>query len=417
MSAPVATNATTTPRQGFLSRFRRSTAPAAAPAANAPAANAPKPRRSMFSFGSRKANKPAPAPAAAPAPAPAPAAPAGPRRTFKNRIFGNAKQQANAGFLAAAKAGNVAKLNTYITDETAKGLLSDDTKQKALFLAAALPSLDCVKLILEAFPATTNATNENKSNILHILALTLNRFAAANNVKRASAVRQINEIINYVSIRKGEFDFPLVDSADKDGNSPVDLLCKSPTKESIDVLEHLLKEQAPVAKDVLNKALADLYKQNASAKNANGWQGVFPKGQVHYKKVSILLNAGATDPTGTPPVYDPLMKHYTAINKKINNTKKALEVEEQTKREEAVKQQQGNEAAAKAAANEAAEAAKAAANALAKAKAAQNKAKKAAANKVSITQKAKANKSAAVAALTPRKKIFGLFGGKRTRKH
>ena len=358
------------------------------------------------------------APAAPAAPAAA-AAPAGPRRTFKNRIFGNATQQANAGFLAAAKSGNVAKLNTYIGDETAKGLISDDTKQKALLLSANIVSLECFTAIANAFPESLNAKPANQ-NVLHVIFISLNKASSLNITKKTKIVENIKAILSLINQKNPT----LVDNTNDKEETPLDILSSSSTKDTDDVLSYLLGLPIKPTQATLDKALAKIFNMNVKVKNVNGWNKLFPKGQVHYKKVSALLAAGAKPPKNAPGVYGPLMGYYTTINKNINRQKaKIMNEAEQKKRTAeaeasaaATEEQAAAEAeqAAASAAAEAATKAKAAANALA----AKRKARAAAiTKKTNVISKVNSSKTAAVAALAPRKRFLGLFGGKRTRKN
>ena len=109
--------------------------------------------------------------------APAVNKPMVPKKTFKNRFFGTAVQQANAAFLAAAKAGNVDKLKIYTDDPTATGFISEDTQKNALIACASIPSSDCFKSIATTFPQSLGAQTAGKQNVLHVVLVSLDRRA------------------------------------------------------------------------------------------------------------------------------------------------------------------------------------------------------------------------------------------------
>ena len=373
MAAPVVTNAVTTPKRsmfsGMLTRSK-----AVSPANNKPMV---------------------------------------PKKTFKNRLFGTAAQQANAVFLAAAKAGNVDKLKTYTDDPTAKGFISEDTQKNALIACASIPSSDCFTHIATAFPQSLDAQTAGKQNVLHVVLVSLNKVSTLNTIKKTKFLQDVMAIISLINQEKPD----CVNMKDDIKDTPLDIVCASSAKDSNDILSYILARPNTPSQDTLDSALAKIFETNVKVKNTNGWNKLFPKGEVRYKKVSALLTAGAKPPQSAPNVYGPLMNYYTKIDSNINAKKANLA-------RKATEAKSSAEAEAKAAAAEEKAAQNAATAALATAKAAQNalaakrKAKAlAVTKKTSIVSKAESNKTAAVAALGPKKKLFGLFGGKRTRKN
>jgi hypothetical protein len=336
-----------------------------------------------------------------------------PKKTFKNRIFGTAAQQANTGFLAAAKAGNFAKLKTYTDDPTAKAFISQDTQNSSLIASASIPSSDCFKLLANAFPQSLDAQTAGKENVLHVVLIAFNKVSNLNASKKTNFVQGILQIISIINEKKPNF----INIQNNLGSTPLDIVCESAAKESNDVLSHILSLPTKPSQETLNAALTKIFQTNVKAKNADGWNKLFPKGQVHYKKASALLAAGAKPPANAPGVYGPLMGYYTKINSTINATKANL-TEKATAAKAAANAELAQaaleEKAAQNAANLAAAQAKAAQNALV----ARKKAKALAITKKTTTvSKANSSKAAAVAALGPKKKLFGLFGGRRTRKN
>jgi hypothetical protein len=357
----------------------------------------------------------------APSPAPSPAAPlltaasntAAPKKTFKNRIFGTAAQQANTGFLAAAKAGNIDKLKTYTDDPTARAFISQDTQNSSLIACASIPSSDCFKLVATTFPQSLDAQTLGKENVLHLVLIAFNKVSNLNASKKTNFVKSVLEIISFINEKKPNF----INIQNTVLSTPLDIVCESAAKESNDVLSHILSLPTKPSKETLNAALTKIFQTNIKAKNANGWNKLFPKGQVHYKKASALLAAGAQPPAGAPGVYGPLMGYYTTINKTINATKANLTIKATAAKAAAnaeFKKAADEEKKAQNAANLAAAQAKAAANALAASKKAKSLA---ITKKTTAVSKANSSKAAAVAALGPKKKLFGLFGGRRTRKN
>jgi len=377
---------------------------------------------SRLGFGKKvNGTKPSTAPSPAAAPRTNAAAPlltaasntAAPKKTFKNRIFGTAAQQANTGFLAAAKAGNIDKLKTYTDDPTARAFISQDTQNSSLIACASIPSSDCFKLVATTFPQSLDAQTLGKENVLHVVLIAFNKVSNLNASKKTNFVGSVLEIISFINEKKPNF----INIQNTVLSTPLDIVCESAAKESNDVLSHILSLPTKPSKETLNAALTKIFQTNIKAKNANGWNKLFPKGQVHYKKASALLAAGAQPPAGAPGVYGPLMGYYTTINKTINATKANLTIKATAAKAAAnaeFAQAAKEEKAAQNAANQAAAQAKAAANVLAERKKAKSLA---ITKKTSAVSKANSSKAAAVAALGPKKKLFGLFGGRRTRKN